>query len=149
MKTLVPRIASLILALASGALGAEVLLHDGPDVSTSIESFSKTGDVKEDLVFRKQFFISHSTLETLPGVIDQITDPAISATRAIETAKETVDLGQKKGFRVVRLEFLTTTTTPKPVDFYLIEMLVNGSAEHRIVLMDGSVLKPRLKQVGK
>ncbi|RYD42765.1 MAG: hypothetical protein EOP85_10845 [Verrucomicrobiaceae bacterium] len=143
MKTHLHHI-SIVFTLLTGALTAEeLLLHEGPEMSVGVDSLAGFEESAEELVFRKQFFIDSDVLRKLPGTVDTVTNPAMDATGAIDAAKATVDLGQRNTFRVIRLDFLRSKTVDT-VDFYLIEMLVNGSTEHRIVLMDGSVIKPRL-----
>lgn len=144
MKT---HLSILFTLLTSVLMAEEVLLHQGPEISVGVESLAGNKESERELIFRKQFFIDSDALRKLPGTVDSITNPAVEATAAIDAAKATVDLGQRKIFRVVRLDFLRSETA-SPVDFYLIEMVVNGSSEHRIVLMDGTVLTPRLKRKG-
>ncbi len=140
---------ALVAAMVRTSCGDEVLLHSGPSVSTEVSSFASRDQVGEELHFLKQFFIASETVEKLPS-LDLLHQAApISAARAIELAAATVDLGDRKIFNVKRLELLVATATRRPVDYYIIEMLVNGSSEHRAVLMDGTVLKPRLTRVGK
>ncbi|RYD19532.1 MAG: hypothetical protein EOP88_18595 [Verrucomicrobiaceae bacterium] len=131
--------------LTSPLMAEEVLFHEGPEISVGVESLAGNKESERELIFRKQFFIDSEALRKLPDTIDAVTNPAIDATRAIDAAKATVDLEQRNVFRVVRLDLLRSKTEIA-VDFYLIEMVVNGSTEHRIVLMDGTVLSPRLKQ---
>jgi hypothetical protein len=130
------------------SLAGEVLFHTGPTVSTPVSSLESPEKTSEELEFIKQFFIDSGLLEKLPPAIDTTASAPLGAIRAIELAGQSGDLDKSRTFVVKRLEFLTSTT-PKRVDFYLVEMQVNGSTEHRIVLMDGTVLKPRLKNVGK
>ncbi len=143
MKTRLPILVAIFISTFPAASAAEILLHDGPDVSIALQSPSKAANVEDGLAFKKQFYVDPETLRKQPPTIDTLSNPATNASTAINAAKATVDLGQKETFRVVRLELLRSTTE-KPVDFYLIEMLVNGSTEHRIVLMNGTVIKPRL-----
>lgn len=145
MKTHLLRIATFLAILTGGVTGEEVLLHNGPEVSLGVESIAGIDGTEKELVFRKKFFIDSAALAKLPPSSQPVGNPAISLDKALEIAKATVDLGERKEFKLVRQELLKSTT-PRPVDFYLIEMLVNGSTEHRIILMDGSVIKPRLTQ---
>lgn len=145
MKTLILRITFVLATLSHAVTGQEVLFHEGPKVSTSVEVFAPSGTNSEELVFQKQFFIDRLVLARLSQSGAPLKVHSISAVDALRAAEGSVDLGQQKRFRVIRLEQLKSNT-PSPIDFYLIEMLVNGSTEHRIVLMDGTVLKPRLKK---
>ncbi|RYD27258.1 MAG: hypothetical protein EOP87_21450 [Verrucomicrobiaceae bacterium] len=148
MKTQLLRIATFLAILTCGVMAQDVMIHEGPEMSVGVESLAGSKESERELVFRKQFFVDRVHLSELARSGAPYKKLDLSAIKAIEVATATVDLGQRKDFKVVRLELLKSTT-PQPVDFYLIEMLVNGSAEHRIVLMDGSVLKPRLKKIGK
>lgn len=139
---------TLFTYLAGFSSGGEVLLHSCPTISIPVSSLSSPERTSEELVFLKQFFISSEALEQLPHAIDTTTSAPLSAIRALELATASDGIDKSRSFVVKRLE-LIASATPKPVDFYLIEMLANGSTEHRIVLMDGSVLKPRLKNTGK
>lgn len=139
----------LVSTLLSGlSSGGEVLLHNGPTVSTPISSMESPETTSEELEFLKQFFIDTELLEKLPQAIDTTASAPLGAIRAIELAGKSGDLDKSRAFVVKRLEFLTSTT-PKRVDYYLVEMQVNGSTEHRIVMMDGTVLEPRLKSEGR
>ena len=56
--------------------------------------------------------------------------------------------------RPTKLELLTRERkdprgVPAQVPFYLIEMNISGSEVQRVVLMDGTVIKPSLRQVNK
>lgn len=148
MKTHLRGIATFLAILTCGVRAEEVMIHQGPEMSVGVQSLAGSKESDRELVFRKQFFVDSSHLSELSQSGVPYKKPDLSAIKAIEVATATVDLGQRKDFKVTRLELLKTTTS-QPVDFYLIEMLVNGSTEHRIVLMDGTVIKPRLKQVGK
>lgn len=139
---------TLHLAFAGFSSGGEILLHSGPNVSTPVSSLASPETTSEELEFIKQFFIDSELLEKLPSRIDTTMPAPLSAIHAIELASKSDDLDKSRMFVVKRLEFLTSATQ-KTVDFYLIEMQVNGSSEHRIVLMDGTILKPRLKLMGK
>lgn len=136
-----------ILTLSSvSAFAAEVLIHSGPMVSMPISSLSSPERDSEELNFIKQFFIDSKQLAALPPPSKPV---PISAERAIELAKKTVDPGGSvRTFSVEKHELLTATVgDSKSIEYYLIEMRVNGSTEHRIVLMDGVVIKSRLKRV--
>jgi hypothetical protein len=149
MKTLLRGIITVLAILTCRVMAEdEVLIHDGPDVTTPIESLPKAGVIKEVMVFRKQFFLDRVHLSKFMQSGSPYKKHGLSAIKAIEAASATVDLGQRKNFKVVRLELLKSSV-PQPVDYYLIEMLVNGSDEHRVVMMDGTVINPRLKRVTK
>ena len=141
----------LLLGLSNlRGLCEDVLLHRGPTVSTSISSSPTLDRNAEELVFVKEFHVDSSLLAKLPSTHLPPAAVPVSAERAIELAKKTVELGDSpRGFTVEKLELLTTKAgDSKTVEYYLIEMLVNGSSETRVVLMDGSVIRPQLKRAG-
>lgn len=148
MKTHLCGIATFLAILTCGVRAEEVMIHEGPEMSVGVQSLAGFKESDRELVFRKQFLVDSVRLSELSQSGVPYNKADLSAIKAIEAATATVDLGQRKDFKVTRLELLKSPA-PQPVDFYLIEMLVNGSTEHRIVLMDGTVIKPRLKQVGK
>jgi hypothetical protein len=139
---------TLFIAISGACSAGEVLLHSCPSISIPVSSLSSPERTSKELVFLKQFFIGSEALEKLPHAIDITGSAPLGAVRALELATASDGIDKSRSFVVKRLEFLTSAT-PKPVDFYLIEMLANGSTEHRVVLMDGSIIKPRLKNVGK
>lgn len=152
MKTI--NLHSHVLALSAlmmlNSSGGEVLLHIGPLVSIPTSSFAYRDADSEDLTFEKQFHVSSEVLSKAPAAGLKNQSAPVSAARAIELASQSVYQGQTKSFNVRRLELLiSATVTSQQLDYYLIEMEVNGSTEHRIVLMDGSVIKPTLKKVEK
>ncbi|MES2438158.1 MAG: hypothetical protein V4584_03790 [Verrucomicrobiota bacterium] len=147
-----PLLAGLLLAcIVSNASGGEVLLHSGPEISTEVSSYGSRESAGPELRFLKQFFIASEVLDKLPSPDIANESAPVSAVRAIDLASRSVDLGERRSFNVTRLELLRTNTPAlgKPVDYYLVEMRVNGSTEHRVVLMDGTVLKSRLKTAVK
>lgn len=140
---------AFLVAMVRISFGGEVLLHSGPMVSTPVSSLASRDKDGEELNFLKQFFIGSEELEILPSSASENESAPISAIRAIELATQSVDMGGRRSFNVKRMELLVSATAPKSINYYLVEMQVNGSTEHRVVLMDGSVIKPRLKRVGK
>jgi hypothetical protein len=147
MKSSFFRIICLLVFLNPPARAEDVLLHELPEIVMPIASLASAEKVGEELVFRKQFFIAGEVLEKLPAARMEIEDIPVGAAHAVEAAVRSLDF-EGRGFRVRRMELLASAGA-KPVDFYLIEMLVNGSSEHRIVLMDGSVIRPRLRNIKK
>lgn len=152
MKTipLHSHVLALFALIVLSSPGEEVLLHTGPTVSTPISSSASLDNTTEELTFVKQFHIDSDALSKLPAAGLTNASAPVSAARAIELASRSVIVGEPRSFNVRRLELLVSSTTlPKRIDYYLIEMEMNGTAEHRIILMDGSVIKPRLKKAGK
>jgi hypothetical protein len=121
---------------------AEILIHEGP-------VFTTPGlELNEEITFTKEFPVDAATLKKQRFV--SLTDKLpISAEKAIELAKASADAGDPLGERnVVRLEL-----RPFRIDqirdtlYYLIELHVKGNEVHRVVLMDGTVVKSRLRQL--
>lgn len=77
------------------------------------------------------------------------------AEKAIELAKASAAVdASKEGIQIVKLELLSGAPegdgrSRDRVYYYLIQMDVKGSEVHRVVLMDGTVVKSRLKQIRK
>ena len=137
-------IASLLLgSMARGEENPpEILIHEGP-------VFTTPGlELNEEITFTKEFPVDATTLKKQRFV--SLTDKLpICAEKAIELAKASADAGDPLGeTNVVRLEL-----RPFKIDqirdtlYYLIELHVKGSEVHRVVLMDGTVVKSRLRQL--
>jgi hypothetical protein len=73
----------------------------------------------------------------------------LSAEKAIELAKASTDAGNPTGEKnLVRLELLSLKRAQNGNTlYYLVEFNVDGSEVHRVVLMDGTVVKSRLRQL--
>jgi hypothetical protein len=130
----------------------DVLLHAGPTVETpeSIQEspFPMMGERKV-IRLRHEFFLSREAFAALPYASNELEEPPLSATEAIGLAQKSVNqYGEARSLRVTELKFLRGPAgQQKEVDFYLISMLVNGSEEHRVVLMNRVVLGSRLRAV--
>ena len=128
----------------------DVLIHDGPTVTTpDAILYSPQSDQKSEkhITFKYQFLINPQEVDRLPnGTIDQ-GYPKIAAAKAIELASSSLNT-QEDHPAVIRLEILTFRVNPsKIIDYYLITMLEKRSEVHRVVLMDGTVIKPIMRQI--
>jgi hypothetical protein len=121
---------------------AEILIHEGP-------VFTTPGlEPKEEIEFTKEFPVDAATLKKLPYV--SLTDKLpVSAAKAIELAKDSADAGDPPAEKnLVRLELLEFKRDQDGTTlYYFIELNVDGNEVHRVVLMDGTVVKSRLRQL--
>lgn len=134
--------ALLNLAAWSEAPPAEILIHEGP-------VFTTPGlGPNEEITFTKEFPVDAATLEKQPSLMVTGKIP-LSAEKAIELAKASTDAGNPTGEKnLVRLELLSLKRAQNGNTlYYLIEFNVDGSEVHRVVLMDGTVVKSRLRQL--
>ena len=121
---------------------AEILIHEGP-------VFTTPGlGPNEEIKFTKEFPVDAATLERQPFV--SLTDKLpLSAEKAIELAKASADAGDPPGEKnLVSLELLSLKRARNGNTlYYFIELNVDGNEVHRVVLMDGTVVKSRLRQL--
>jgi len=121
---------------------AEFLIHEGP-------VFTTPGlELNEEITFTKEFPVDAATLNQQPSLMVTGKIP-LSAEKAIELAKDSADSGNPPGEKnVVRLELLSLKRAQNGNTlYYLIELNVDGNEVHRVVLMDGTVVKSRLRQL--
>jgi len=151
MKSFLPVLACLALAFPCSAGADEVLLHAGPTVAVPdalmLDPTRKADPKGDDLQFIYEFFIGMELLARLPHASNM---PPVSAAKAIELATASVEPKPEAGGLPVRqLELLEGIQAGKRVGYYLITLKVDQNAEtHRVVLMDGTVLKPKLRRLG-
>ena len=137
-------IASLLLGWAAQAEHPprEILIHEGP-------VFTTPGlEPKEEIEFTKEFPVDAATLKKQSSLM--LTDKLpLSAEKAIELAKASADAGDPPGVKnLVRLELLSFKRDQDGNTlYYFIELNVDGNEVHRVVLMDGTVVKSRLRQL--
>ncbi|PAW69884.1 MAG: hypothetical protein B9S38_08885 [Verrucomicrobiia bacterium Tous-C4TDCM] len=121
---------------------AEILIHEGP-------VFTTPGlEPNEEITFTKEFPVDAAALKRQPFL--SLTDKLpLSPEKAIELAKASADAGDPPGEKnVVRLELLPFKRAQNGNTLcYLIELNVDGNEVHRVVLMDGTVVKSRLRQL--
>lgn len=87
--------------------------------------------------------------EILAKMPDDLYNPVpLSTTKAIELASKSAEVEERKDpFPVRKLELLTFEVGPKQIRYYLVTLMTDRSAEtHRVILMDGTVVKPRLRK---
>jgi len=149
MKRSVRLKASIIalLVVGGGALAEdqprEILIHEGP-------VFTTPGlGPKEEIEFTKEFPVDPETLKKQPPVHDASSKLPVTAEKAIELAKADTEAGGRPDEKVVvRLELLPFKRDQNgSTSYYLIELKVDGSEVHRVVLMDGTVVKSRLRRL--
>ena len=121
---------------------AEILIHQGP-------VFTTPGlEPNEEITFTKEFPVDAATLNKQASLMLTGKLP-LAAEKAIELAKASADAGNPPGEKnVVRLELLPLNRAQNGNTlYYLIELNVDGNEVHRVVLMDGTVVKSRLRQL--
>jgi hypothetical protein len=144
-KTLLRTGIAALLSLAAMAeeKPAEILIHEGP-------VFTSPGlGPEEEITYIKEFPVPAAKLEKHPQPLDGKSRRQLSAAKAIELAEASVETGdgpvEKK---VVRLELLHHgPNKERGIPYYLIELNVQGSEIHRVILMDGTVVKSRLRRM--
>jgi hypothetical protein len=148
----VAAVIAVMIGAVSSARGGEFLFHTGPPVSTPASSpvtpFPTKGSPKL-INFQREFSIGRDVFASLPVAAAGSENLPISASEAINLAQKNVALvGSPRSFRVIEVKLLQGPLTEKHiVDYYLISMLINGSEEHRIVLMNGNVVSPKLREI--
>ena len=151
------RLLALAVTTATLALGhataKEMLLHSGPTVSSPEASlYSTLPDAEkqgEELTFIYEFFMEWKTLATIPE--NRFGAEPFPAIKAIELASKSAEVVERDTpFPVKKLELLFCDASSKRIPYYLITLQTDDSAEtHRLVLMDGTVVKPRLRRIVK
>ena len=146
-------VSAILLGIANAG-AEELLIHNGPTVSTPDASLHSNipnagRDVK-DLTFNYEFFVGTDKITKLLEVEFRSPDP-LPACKAIELASKSVELAERKTpFPVKKLEMLSYSSGSKQLRYYLITLATDESAEvHRVVLMDGTVVKPRMRNITK
>jgi hypothetical protein len=143
-KTLFQAAMAVVLSLTAIAEvdPAEILIHEGP-------VFTTPGlELNEEIRFTKEFPVDAATLEK-QRFVSLTNKLPLSAEKAIELAKASVETGDSLGeTNVIRLELLPFKRAKNGNTlYYLIELNAVGSEVHRVVLMDGTVVKSRLRQL--
>ncbi|RYD34442.1 MAG: hypothetical protein EOP87_09195 [Verrucomicrobiaceae bacterium] len=145
---LVVVIAAFSLHLAAAK---EILIHAGPVVTTPdailLDPALNPEQKGKDLKFIYEFFVDAKLLHKGPGAgADPTVIPAVKAAelaaRSVEPRLEDSESSPN------RVELLEHGSGSNRVRYYLVTIKVDDSTEtHRIVLMDGTVLKPRLRRL--
>ncbi|MEP4079960.1 hypothetical protein [Haloferula sp.] len=143
MRALSIAIATLSLGL-SYAAEEDAVLIDAPSVSVTLEGSGKV------LRYERCFYLTRKAAQELyEGIAFRRIRP-IEAVEAIEAAKASVFLGDAPDpLAVTKLELLKVDVGPhEELEYFLITVRASGSEEYRVVLLDGTVLKPELKPAG-
>lgn len=147
-------LAAITTILAFGhATAKEVMIHSGPKVDTPEASlYSPLPDSEKhgkDLTFIYEFFVEWETLAKIPQ--ERFEAEPFPASKAIELASKSAEVAEREAlFPVKKLELMFLEASSKRIPYYLVTLLTDGSAEtHRVVLMDGTVVKPRLRRIAK
>ncbi|MCW1924593.1 hypothetical protein OKA05_18660 [Luteolibacter arcticus] len=120
----------------------EIVIHRSEEFTLS------DGAPKEEIHFVRKFAMSRAQWEKLPKAHTPA-KPALSAAKAIELAEASLDPSETDradSFHVEKLELRHQPAgdPPRPISFYLVDFKVDGSEVPRLVLMDGTVVKPEL-----
>jgi len=142
----------LITALALPPAGAkEILFHSGPIVFSPdailLDPVDKEREEK-DLQFIYEFFVDKEVLRRASG--NHAGDPPMPPAKAIELAVGSVGDRQASNSpsrdKAVPKEYKAADGSV--IRYHLVTVQVDDNAEtHRVVLMDGTVLKPRLRRI--
>ncbi|WAC20337.1 hypothetical protein OVA24_02960 [Luteolibacter sp. SL250] len=150
MKSFIPALACLGLVFPCSSHAEEILFHAGPTVAVPdavmLDPTLKADPKGDDLQFIYEFFIGSELLARLPHASGM---PPLSAAKAIELASASVEPKPESGGLPVRkLDLMEDNKAGKRISYYLITLKVDDNAEsHRVVLMDGTVLKPKLRRI--
>jgi hypothetical protein len=141
-----------LVSVTSLLHGEEVILHTGPPVSTPaatpVTPVQEQGSLKL-INFQREFFIDRDRLASLPQPSSEFGTVPISAVEAIKLAtKHTDPQGGLRTLIVTEVRLLRgPVNVVRPIEYYLVSMLANGSEEHRIVLMNGEVISSKLRKI--
>ncbi|MGB6221041.1 hypothetical protein [Haloferula sp.] len=145
-----PFITWILLGAASVVNGEEILIHQGPEFTTpALGVLHPEGSTPgETITYTKEFFVDSKVVPTLGRLDPENPAARVSAVRAIELATRLRDLPNETS--VTRLELLSFRDEQgADFDYYLIEFRVDGSTEHRVVLMNELVISPQFRKLHK
>lgn len=145
-------LAALAVSFAPFAVAEEVLVHEGPRVSTPGLSYlgpdGREKGASSEITYVKQFYTDE---KNLAGNIDPRTKAPrpVTAARAIELALASMEDDYEEGNPIVtKLEaFPELTSGVEFIHYFLITINVKGSEVHRVVLVNETVLGSRLKRL--
>jgi hypothetical protein len=132
------------------AAGEEILIYRGEEITLSEE------ESKEELRFVREFFISREQGVKQRKVHANLGEkPPLSAARAMELAEASLEPSQSDGdddAHVTKLELrhrpVGDPQAPElSISYYVVNFHVDGSEVQRLVLMDGTVVKPQLTRL--
>lgn len=124
----------------------DILIHRGPEVFTPklklLSPFQSQPGDGEKMRLIKEFFVSPEHFAELDAGL-----PALTRDEAIAVMTDSIRAeGLGREIEVTKVEKLQADPDGRAaVEYQLITIQVDGSEEHRVVLADGTVLKPRLR----
>jgi hypothetical protein len=134
--------------LAAGA--EEILIYRGEEITLSEEGS------KEELRFVREFFINREQGAKQPKAhINLGQKPPLSAAKAMELAEASLEPSQSDGdddvhVTKLQLHYQSVGDPQVPtlsIAYYVVNFHVDGSEVQRLVLMDGTVVKPQLTRL--
>jgi hypothetical protein len=146
-------LASLAVSIAPFAEAKEVLVHEGPSVSVpGLDYLSPDGAQRAkapDVTYVKQFYTDDKNVTEGNYDTQEKELRSITAARAIELALASMEEDYKKGIPIVTIleAFPEFTSGVESIQYFLITINVYGSEEHRVVLMNETVIRSRLKRL--
>lgn len=151
MNSLFRIVACVTLTSTASAWAERILFHSGPIVFSPdailLDPIDKEREEKS-LQFIYEFFIEAKTLRQL--FIQHGGDPPIPPGKAIELTVRSVDDQPGNDANPPKVSELKEYQAADGfvIRYYLVTVHVHQSAEtHRVVLMDGTILKPKLRRV--
>ncbi len=140
------------LFLTAAASAGEILIHEGPTVSIPglkiLGPDGKGNAEPPELTYIKRFYGDEKLLVREDPAPSRVATASLPATEAITLALATIKPNHGDYVFVTKLELLgLEPSEPTRPGYYLITISVTGSEEHRLVMMDGTVLTPRLKRL--
>jgi hypothetical protein len=146
-------LAALAVSFAPFAEAKEVLVHEGPSVSvpglgTLGPNGTQIGEAP-DINYVKQFYTDEKNVPAINYDPQAKGLPVITAARAAELALASMEEDYEKGIPIVtKIEtFPELTSGVASIQYFLITINVKGSEEHRVVLMNETVVRSRLKRL--
>ena len=146
-------LAALAVSFAPFTEAIEVLVHEGPSVSvpglgTLGPNGAQIGEAP-DVTYVKQFYTDEKNVPAINYDPQAKGLPIITAARAAELALASMEDDYEKGIPIVtKIEaFPELTSGVQSIRYFLITINVKGSEEHRVVLMNETVVRSRLKRL--
>ncbi|HEY1122552.1 MAG TPA: hypothetical protein VGE67_13160 [Haloferula sp.] len=137
---------AFLLPVVASAGGEEIEIYRG-------EEFTSPGaDLEEELHFVRVFTATPDILEKQPKT-QVLSKPDLSAAKAMEIAEASLELsGTSHSAYLTKLELHQVTSTDPyhptiTLLFYVADFKVDGSDVQRVILMDGTVVKPQLTRL--
>jgi hypothetical protein len=147
------------VALAGALIATTPVVAGGKDealIYRSAEFALSEEGPKEDIHFVREFFIGREQWEKQQKIHANLHGkPPLSAAKAMELAEANLEPSQSDGdddVHVTKLE-LHHRSVGDPqapalsISYYVVDFNVDGSEVQRVVLMDGTVVKPQLTRL--